>query len=318
MGVDPQAVLCRAGLATGLFDEPKILVTTEELFHLWQGVRDVSRDPAIGLKLGGEDHLESYDPIVIAALCTKNFDDALQRAARYKTLTCPEEIRLERLGEEYRVQFRWLLAKAAEPEVLVDVCFAWLLSIGRRGTGERLTPLRVELARPPAHRSLLERHFGCPVRFDAERNTLVLRAGDMQRPFETHHPELWAMVAPQLEAELSRRAAEESLADQVRAAIKKKLAGRRPALEDIAREMRMSPRTLQRRLREGAVSFQSVLEEARRELARHYLTHSPLELGETAYLLGYEDTNSFVRAFHGWEGRPPGDWRAAMSAERAG
>jgi hypothetical protein len=60
----------------------------------------------------------------------------------------------------------------------------------------------------------------------------------------------------------------------------------------------MSARTLQRRLLESGVSFQQVVESARRELARHYLVHSPLEIGETAYLLGYGDTSSFVRAFH--------------------
>ena len=55
--------------------------------------------------------------------------------------------------------------------------------------------------------------------------------------------------------------------------------------------------------------FQRLLEEARRELARHYLLHSSRELNETAYLLGYEDANSFFRAFHHWEGTSPGQWR---------
>ena len=51
------------------------------------------------------------------------------------------------------------------------------------------------------------------------------------------------------------------------------------------------------------------MEEARHQLARHYLTNSLLELNETAYLLGFEDANSFVRAFRGWEGVPPAHWR---------
>ena len=55
---------------------------------------------------------------------------------------------------------------------------------------------------------------------------------------------------------------------------------------------------------------QQLIEEARRELAQHYLLHSSLELNETAYLLGYEDANSFLRAFHQWEGTSPGEWRA--------
>jgi len=66
---------------------------------------------------------------------------------------------------------------------------------------------------------------------------------------------------------------------------------------------------LQRRLTEQGITFQRLLEEARRELARHYLLHSSRELNETAYLLGYEDANSFFRAFHHWEGTSPGQWR---------
>jgi AraC-like DNA-binding protein len=66
---------------------------------------------------------------------------------------------------------------------------------------------------------------------------------------------------------------------------------------------------LQRRLTDSRATFQELVEEARRELARHYLGQSSLELNETAYLLGYEDANSFFRAFHQWEGTSPGEWR---------
>ena len=87
------------------------------------------------------------------------------------------------------------------------------------------------------------------------------------------------------------------------------MAGRRPGLEDVARELRLSSRTLQRKLAGDGATFQQLMQEARRELARHYLQHSSLELNETAYLLGYEDAHSFSRAFHDWEGSPPGEWR---------
>jgi AraC-like DNA-binding protein len=71
--------------------------------------------------------------------------------------------------------------------------------------------------------------------------------------------------------------------------------------------------TLQRRLADERITFQELIAEARRELARHYLQHSSLELNETAYLLGYEDANSFFRAFQQWEGTSPGAWRTGCS-----
>ena len=150
LGVARAAVLRLAGLPTGLFDAEKILVSTEEFFALYRGLSEASRDPAIGLKLGTEDRVERYDPIGIAALSARSLRDALERLARYKQLTCPEEIRLAERRNECGVHFAWLRAVESEPALLVDVCFAWVVAIARRGTGGLVTPKRLELRREAA------------------------------------------------------------------------------------------------------------------------------------------------------------------------
>src|SRR5205809_1159245 len=309
LGLRQEAVLRQAGLPIGLFNQDRILVSTEEFFALHRGIAEASNDPAVGLKLGTEERVERYDPIKIAALSARSFRDAVERLARYKQLTCPEEIRLVERGNESAVQFVWLLAHEKEPHLLVDVCFAWIVSIGCRGIGRPLIPKRVEFQRPPAHREIYETHFRCPVSFKADQNALVFSKADMELPFVTYNPELLAIVAPQLEAELTEQLAHKTFAEQAKAILKQLLAGQRPGIEDLAGELHLSTRTLQRRLTEQGITFQCLLDEARRELARHYLLHSSRELNETAYLLGYEDANSFFRAFHHWEGTTPGQWR---------
>jgi AraC-like DNA-binding protein len=310
VGLSPLAVLRQAGLPTGLFNQEKILVTTDELFALWQGLAEVSLDPTIGLKLGSEERIERYDPVSIAALYARSFRDALQRFARYKQLTCPEEINIVEQGNECSIQFKWLLSNSSVPPALLDTCFARVVAIGRRGTGQPVVPLRVEFKRSASHSEVFESHFCCPVSFDAERNAMVFSKTDIDRPFLTHNAELLAMLAPQLEAELTSRSNQQTTSEQVKIILKRLIAGQRPAMQDVAREMRLSSRTLQRRLTEEGATFQQLLEDARRELARHYLLQASLELNETAYLLGYEDANSFFRAFHHWEGTSPGQWRA--------
>jgi AraC-like DNA-binding protein len=312
--VPPAAVLRRAGLPAALFDQSRILLTTEEWFALYSAIREVSGDPAIGFKLGSEDRVERYSPTAIAALYSRSFRDALERIARYKRLTCPEEIRLIERGKECAVEFIWLLAEQPEPPVLTDLCFTWILTIARRGLGRNIHPVRVELQRHAAARRLYETHFGCPVQFAARRNKLVFRSEDVAQPFLTHNPDLLELVAPQLEAELKQQLADKSLQELVKGTLKKFLAGQRPRLEEVARELRISARTLQRRLLAQRLTFQNLVEEARREMAQHYLLQSSLELNETAYLLGYEDPNSFIRAFHQWEGTSPGEWRSARVA----
>jgi AraC-like DNA-binding protein len=192
-----------------------------------------------------------------------------------------------------------------------------VLSIARIGTGVRLSPLRVEFVQPRAHAKTIERHFGCPVVCGAPRNAIVFRASDAQRPFVTRNAELLAMLAPQLEEELKQENGDENFVERVRIAVQQNLTGRRPTIEDIADALHISAHTLQRRLLDKASSFQRVLEEARHQLARHYLNNSVLELNEAAYLLGYNDANSFVRAFRTWEGVPPARWREEQRAKAA-
>jgi AraC-like DNA-binding protein len=157
---------------------------------------------------------------------------------------------------------------------------------------------------------MYETHFRCPVKFKADQNALVFSKADIELPFVTHNADLLATVAPQLEAELTGQLAHKTFTEQAKGILKHLLAGHRPGIEDLARELHLSTRTLQRRLTEQGITFQRLLDEARRELARHYLLHSTRELNETAYLLGYEDANSFFRAFRHWEGTTPGHWRA--------
>ena len=317
LGVRASAVLHRAGLSQGFIDQSRVLLNTEELFALWRAVGEVSANPAIGLQLGTESKTERFSPIGLAALSSENFGSAVDQMARYKQLTCPEEILQKKDDEEWSIQFRWLLAEEVEPPALIECCFAWVLSTARHGTGTRLSPLRVEFLQPRPHVKTIERHFGCRVVCGAPRNAIVFRATDAKRLFVTRNAELLAMLAPQFEEELKQQSGDEDFAERVRGAVQQKLTGRRPNIGDIADALHISPRTLQRRLQDEGSSFQRVLEDARHQLARHYLNNSALELNEAAYLLGYEDANSFVRAFRTWEGVPPARWRERQRANAA-
>jgi AraC-like DNA-binding protein len=316
-GVPVSAVLRKAGLPLEFVKLPRVLMSTEEMFAFWRAIGEVSTNPAIGLQLGTETKIERFHPVGLAALSSENLGAAVDQMARYKQLTCPEEIRQQKDDEEWRIQFHWLLAEELEPAVLIECAFAWVLSIARLGTGTRLSPLRVELVQPRAHVKTIERHFGCPVHSGAARNALVFRASDAERPFVTRNAELLAMLAPQFEKELKQENGDENFVERVRIAVQQKLTGRRPTIEDVADALHLSSRTLQRRLQEEGFSFQRVMEEARHQLARQYLNNSVLELNEAAYLLGYNDANSFVRAFRTWEGVPPARWREEQRARAA-
>jgi len=304
------ALLRRAGLPATLFERDKIYVTTAEIFALWRSVAELCPDPGFGLRLGTELRFERSHPVAIAGVCSRSFGDALQRLARYKQLTCPEEIRVHRKEQETSVEFFFLEAKETEPDIMVDVGLSWILNVARRGSDGEIKPLRLDLIRPTKHREVLEGHFGCRVRFKADRNALVFHSDDLDRPFVTHNEELVTLIAAQLDSELGSRNTRKDAVELVKQTLRRSLAGKRPTVQEVAEELVLSVRTLQRRLSESKVTFQELLGDVRRELAHHYLRQAAVEFNEVAYLLGYEDANSFFRAFQLWEGTSPGEWRA--------
>jgi AraC-like DNA-binding protein len=81
-------------------------------------------------------------------------------------------------------------------------------------------------------------------------------------------------------------------------------------MSSMARQFGMSERTLQRRLADEGVSYQELLDEARKQVAGRYLTTSALAIGEVAYLLGYSEPAAFHRAFKRWYATTPEAYRA--------
>jgi AraC-like DNA-binding protein len=171
----------------------------------------------------------------------------------------------------------------------------------------------LDLTRATKHRELLEGHFGCRVKFKSDRNALVFRSDDLDRPFVTHNEELVTLIAAQLDSELNSRNMRKDAGELVKQTLRRSLAGKRPTVQEVAQELGLSVRTLQRRLSESKVTFQGLLEVVRRELAHHYLRQAAVEFNEVAFLLGYEDANSFFRAFQEWEGLSPTEWRRRMT-----
>jgi AraC-like DNA-binding protein len=247
--------------------------------------------------------------MAIAALSTETLVAAVEHMARYKKLTAPEEILTRLDQDEFSIGFRWLLAVDAEPQALTDYCFAWMVTLARRGTGTQLSPIRVEYVQQRVNLRQIERTLDCKVIVGAACNAIIFRASDATAPFVTRNVELLDLLAPQFDVQLRQYKAEDSFMELVRRAIQDRLTGHRPSIDAISRTLHLSPRTLQRRLKESGSSFQRVLDEARHQMARYYLSNSALELNEAAYLLGFEDPNSFGRAFRTWEGMPPSDWR---------
>lgn len=284
-------------------------ISTEAFFTFWD-VLGASSPPEVGLRLAQETRTQDYDLPSLAALCSPDVQTALEKLGRYKRLCGPKDLAVETRGDEIVVHTVWEHATGPVPPRLVDGSLASLLVLLQRGTGTALAPKRVELRRPRAEEPMLLRFFGCAIRFRASHDALVFDAATLALPFVTQNDDLLAALLPRLDERLAPLQ-EPLVVRQVRAAVSKRMSGERPSVEKVAKELGQSPRTLQRRLGEAGTSYQRVLDEVRHHTARRLLRSSELDIGEIAFVLGFEELNSFTRAFRGWEGQTPLAYRAS-------
>jgi AraC-like DNA-binding protein len=309
VGLKPPEVLRQAELPATLHLSSQGRVTTAQFFALWKAIEELAADPGLGFKLVEDTETAVHPPSSLAAFHAKDYRDGLSRLARFKRLCTPEKLHISEKDRECAITVEWLHATEPVPAIAVDVDFASLVELGRRGTGKRLTPLRVEFTRPGPKTEAHKAFFGCPIRYNALHNLLVLSSTDLDRPFPGHNPELLDMLTPALASALGELQAHSSIREQVKMVLKRSLASGRPELPDAAHDLGMSERTLQRRITEEGTTFRDLVMEARQELGRKLLSDLSADINEVACLLGYQDTSSFYRAFREWEGVTPSQWR---------
>lgn len=317
-------VLAKLGMPSleGLLERAGVASTaslrTPEFFRLWAAAELEITDRGAGLRFGAEGIARGYSVAGLVALHAPDFRGALASLGRYKRLTCPEVVEVEVDGDEARVRYRWLQADGPVPRLLADMTLASLLQLAKHGTGGRVAPVRIELARPAMDETLLSRHFGCAIVFGAPYDAMVFENRALDTPFVTADSQAFARVLDGLEARLRAHEGFTTLTGDVRVAIARQLSeGRSPTLSAVARRLALSSRTLQRRLNDEGTSFQDELGEVRRTLACRLLANTELDSVAIALLLGFVEHNSFARAFTQWERITPLRWRERHVRGRA-
>jgi AraC-like DNA-binding protein len=314
LGVSPANVLRRASLAGDLFARDRVTLTQTEYFRLWRGVEEEAADSTLPLRIGAAIKAESFDPPLFAALCSPDLDTALGRIARYKALTCPMRLDVRIRRQATTLVLSWLDATEAPPGMLVATELVFFVALARLATRARVKPLAVEAPVPLAPADAYTSWFGVAPR-RGHRPALAFAAADARRPFVTANAGMWRSFEPELQRRLAGLDASASTAERVRASLLELLPSGAASIQAVAARLGASARTLQRRLQDEETSFATVLAETRSELAHHYLGNTALTAAEISFLLGFEDPNSFYRAFRTWTGATPEEARSLLKTQ---
>lgn len=307
-GFDEHIILQRAQLPEDLLSRAPLTLSCTEYYRLWTALEDSVGVEALPLIVARALTAESFSPAIFAALCSPNLSIAIGRIQRFKPLVAPIALHIDENAARLRLALEWLEDDPKPPATLELFELGFFVTLARIGTRERILPLRA--AAPDI--TPLTPAFADYIGIEIEAGpavSLTFSASDAKRPFLTANEQMWETFAPELSRRLTDLDSDAALSDRVSAVLLEYLPSGLATIEAVAEKLIMSKRTLQRKLNAEGTSFQDILKDVRKELALHYLTGSRLTATEISYLLGFEDSNSFFRAFNQWTGHTPNQLR---------
>ena len=299
----------QAGIALELLNDGDRRLPSTTFLSLLEAAGKLASDPAVGLHVGECIKPGQYGVLGYAVMSSQTVQEAFERHERYEALVSNRAQSRYQLGNE-ECSLTWNTgADEAACAIAEENVAAWV-TFSRWITGQNLRPSSVHFRHSaPAYLAEYERIFQCPVLFEQPVVEVRFPTTYLHLPITQHDPLMQEMMDAHAERLLQQFNQTDSLIRDVRRLIIEGLAQATLTLESVSEALGMTPRTLQRRLRERDETFNSLLERTRKDLAMTYINQADVSLPELAYLLGYADQTAFQRAFKKWTGTTPGKYR---------
>ncbi len=317
-GANLQALCTAMDITPEVLEQTDARANLEQCTKVWEVAIQHTGDPFLGLHLGEASSPALAGMVGYLMESSADLQTAFQNVQQFNTLiTNATEFSLEIRGDEFCYYIEpvqaWRLLSAEATRQVVEHSMAGSIHIAKMLCGKTIYPVRVLLrtARPQniqAYISVLK----CEPLFQQEHNCIIYRLRDMQLPVIGHNPVLNRFFRDLLEKEILKIQQQESFASEVRRAILQNFNHVLPQLSDIVQYLRVSPRTLQRKLQEEGTSFQEIFDAIKLELATSMLKNPSLTVNEVAYKLGYAEPSIFRRAFKKWTGTNPKAYLASI------
>jgi AraC-like DNA-binding protein len=309
-----QAVLYEAGLRLADVADPDTRIP----FHKHAALLEIGArrtgDPLFGLRLGARIHPKRAGLLGGVVLGASTVEDALLGLVRYQRVL-DEGVALE---VEIKRKHTILTAtiddhRVAAKRQAVEFAIGLLVSLCRSLTDTLVEPVRVEFEHPPPERTgEIQRTFGAPIRFEAPRNAIVLNTDDLDLPVRATNTAVSRRLDRDRRAILGKPPSVKDLPYRVRELIARLLSSSDSRIEAVARELGITTRTLERRLKTHGLVYKRMIDDVRRDLALRYMRDERLVLPQIAFLLGYSEMASFIHAFQRWTDTTPARYRAAL------
>ncbi|GAB5449578.1 AraC family transcriptional regulator [Gymnodinialimonas sp.] len=312
--IDARAVLASVGVDADDPWDPKLMLDEGDYYGMIELMADQMDITRLPLIVGEAMRPDEYGALGLAWKAAPNLLGSLSRVVRYWRLwTSVTQYELEEtesgiLYIQHREGSRRLGMR-----ISIEATAASTVSLSRQVSPRPFDPIEVTFKH--AAPKTIEHHeafFGCPVLFGADRDAMLLSHQSIQQANLLGDDGITQFLVSHLDRELAQIDDTPALRAQTKDEIARALSEGLPNMADIARRLGLSARSLHRRLADHGLSFQTLTEETRREIAIGMLQDEAYALSEIAFLTGYSEQSAFNRAFKRWMGVTPATYRKSL------
>lgn len=315
---DKAALFASIGLTEAEAAEPATLVAAADYYALLETIAESEwPDLRFHMRVCASMRCEELGAVGLALKSAPTLRHGFRRMGRYTRIhNRMSTFAVEEKGDIYCWTHHRPVPARLGNYLSNEAALATFVTLCREASAPDLTPVRVQFAH---HRDgsidALTAHFGIEPVFGAEVDGMQFAIDDVDRKNPLGDAGIWAFFTDHLDRSLpSVDIAEDRLQQQVIEVVAPLLSGGVPQLADVAGQLGMSGRTLQRRLSDAGRTYQALVEQARRELARQLISETRYSLAEISFLTGFSEQSAFTRAFKRWEGQTPRAFRQARSS----
>ncbi len=300
-GLDVPALFREAGLDIHVLERADGRLPVEQVDRLWMLAAERSGQPFVALSRATADNPTSFDMLAYAMMSCQNLAEAVVRLVQYCAVVSDAvDLRVINMAEGCRIEVTPMEQPIPGRSSRLDYTIVTFLAFCRWVTSRHIVPLGVELSYPaPTDLMQHQKAFSCTPRFNAPLHALLLCKADLQLPLPTANAVL-SRLHDRAVQEHVRSMQSTGIAARMAAILVRRIGSSQVMRSDVARDLCMSDRTLQRRLLEAGTSFQKELDALRQQLTESYLSDPALPLMGIAQLLGFAEESTFYRACQRW------------------
>jgi AraC-like DNA-binding protein len=309
-GTSAEKTLAGSHISPSNLTDENSRISMRQILTVFKNVVEQSKNPGIGFSAGQRIHISSYGIFGYAMLSSATLLECVELSIKYHQLTAPM-FQLTFCVEENQgiCDFNNIWNIDELLEFSSEFQLSLILSLLKDVAGPTFSFSEVRIAYPqPAHGTLYDQVFGCPIIFESETTEIRFSADFLRKPTLFANPITAKMCEQQCENLLTEMEVQGGVARDVYNVLVQ-TPGQFPDIDSIAKQLHITSRTLRRKLVAEGTSYREILADVRKMLAIDYLKKTQLNTEEISERLGFSDAANFRQAFKKWTGKTPSRYR---------